>query len=278
MLTVLKLVPLLLFPIAGLLFLKPGHFVPADPLPWMHVLSKSTLIAFWGFIGVESATAPSGSVMNPQRTIPRALIFGTLLVVVLYLTNTTAVIGLVDPHLLSQSASPHGLALNVLCGGEGGRWISALIVIVCLGALNAWCLICSQTAQMAAREGLFPAFFKKQNRFEAPFMGILVSGGMCVGVLTCLMSHSLAEQMSFVVDVSVVAYLGIYLLCAAAFLMSFWRGKIPCSRGQALMVGGGSFAFCLWPLWGAGLETVLWASLVPLVGVLFDGLWRQKRK
>lgn len=276
--TIMKLVPLILFPLFGLFFIKPHHFVPVEQLPWYHLLSKATLITFWGFIGVESATAPAGSVEKPRTTIPRALIVGTFLVVLLYLMNTTAVIGLVEPLGLSQAACPHGLALNALLGEGGGRWIAALIVIVCLGALNAWCLICSQVAKGAAHDGFFPAIFKKQNRFDAPFAGIFIAGALCTGVLTCLMSHSLADQISFIVDVSVVAYLVIYILCIGAFLKSLWRGEFKEAPFYYWMMGIAALGFCIWPLWGAGVTTILWACVLPLCGVVFDLLWRKKKK
>ncbi len=146
--------------------------MPLSELPWHHILSKATLITFWVFWGVESATAPAGSVDNPRKTIPRTLIVGTLLVVLLYTLNTTVVMRLVPPEILKQAACPHGLALNVLLGEKGSFWISLLIVIVCLGALNAWLLICSQVAKGAAEDGFFPSLFQKQNRFEAP-LGIV---------------------------------------------------------------------------------------------------------
>jgi APA family basic amino acid/polyamine antiporter len=274
--TLLKMVPLILFPIFGFFFLKPHHFVPTTELPWHEILSKATLITFWGFLGVESATAPAGSVENPRKTIPRALIAGTLLVVLLYTLNTTAVMGLVPPDVLQQASCPHGIALNVLLGPQGSRWISLLIVIVCLGALNAWLLICSQVAKGAAEDGFFPKFFQRQNRFEAPFWGLFVSSGLCCLVLLGLLNHSLADQISFVVDVSVAAYLGIYLLCVAVFLKKLYEGKFKSWGRASWMVGIGAFVFCFWPLWGASLEVILWAFFIPLVGIPFEKLFRRK--
>jgi APA family basic amino acid/polyamine antiporter len=95
-------------------------------------------------------------------------------------------------------------------------------------------------------------------------------------VLLGLLNHSLADQISFVVDVSVAAYLGIYLLCVAVFLKKLYEGKFKSWGRVSWMVGIGAVVCCFWPLWGASLEVILWAFFIPLVGIPFEKLFRRK--
>jgi len=275
--TILKLVPLLLFPIFGLLFLNPHQLTPTTDLSWPQAIGNGTFLALWGFLGVESATAPAGSVENPTKTIPRALITGTLLVVLLYVLNTTAVIGLVPTAVLKESACGHGLAIDSLLGPGSGAWIALVIIVVCLGALNAWLLISSQVAKGAAEDGFFPRLFQRVNQAQAPYCGILIAATAVAFCLTGLFSQSLASQIRFIVDVSVGAYIVIYLLCVFAFLSKLRQGCFAACFKSSVGIAVGSFLFCGWALWGTDLSTILWASLIPLTGVPFRFFWGIKK-
>ena len=63
-LTLLKFIPLLVLPAMALFFFDTGHLVmdaSKATLPFAQVLGHVTLLTLWGFIGLESATAPAGS-------------------------------------------------------------------------------------------------------------------------------------------------------------------------------------------------------------------------
>ncbi len=274
--TILKLIPLGLLPILGLFFLTPENFAPTTTLSPLQSVSSGTFLALWGFIGLESATAPAGSVHNPRKTIPRALTIGTVIVLLLYLANTAAVVGLVSPSQLAQSVCPHGLALERVFGVGQGKWIALLIVVVCIGALNAWILICSQVAKGAATSGFFPPFFCKENSRKAPIAGIYISAFLCWALICTLQNNSLAAQMRFVIDVSVVAYIIIYLLCIGVFLKKLWEGHLKESRASSWCIGCGALLFCFWALWGSGFSALLWTLIIPLAGLPFQWFWKRK--
>ena len=90
-LTILKIIPLLCEPLLGLYHFNVDHFVldPAKALvTTKELLSPAILIAFYGFIGLESATTPAGSVEKTLlKTISRAVVSGTLCVAALYILN-----------------------------------------------------------------------------------------------------------------------------------------------------------------------------------------------
>jgi APA family basic amino acid/polyamine antiporter len=275
---IVKLLCLVGVPLLGIFYIDPSHFQLSDGADPLKVLSKATLIAFWGFTGVESITAPASHVSNPHKTIPRAIMVGTSLAMFIYLLNTGVIIGLVHPEHLNKAACAHTLAVEVLFSAGYGKGVAVMMWVVCLGALNAWMLVAGQVAQGAARAGLFPPFFLSENRFEAPVQGLWVSAGLCLVLLLGLMSHSLAEQIDAILDVAVVGYLGVYLMCIGAYLKGW--GQLPQDRRswQGLLVALGAAAFCLWPLWGAGVKTVGSACLLGLLGVPLRWVWRQKNK
>ena len=117
-LTIIKCLPLIIIPIGGLIYFNIDNFYPinAQNLPIGTVTNETALIAFWGFIGLESATTNSGVVENPRQTIPRAVLFGTIVVVFLYILNCIGVMSLVPQDVLIKSHAPYVEAAQKIFG------------------------------------------------------------------------------------------------------------------------------------------------------------------
>lgn len=275
--SIFKTIPLVVFPIAALFFFQSEHFVPFNPTPqpWYQVLSSAGLMTLWGFLGIEAITAPAGSVVDPQKTIPRALICGTLVVLALYVLNMVAVMGVVSPAGLATHVMPYGLALENIIGPAGGRLMGLFVVIVCLGAMNAWIMAMGQVAKGAADVGFFPPLFAKENANKAPYGGIIVSSVLLFVCLFVLMQKDLATQIRFIIDVSVVASIGVYGLCIFIYLKGAWQEK---AGFVDWFIGLGALVFCAWMFWGAGHDIILWALLLPLAGVPFEYWWKKRCK
>src|SRR5947199_59287 len=71
--TIGKLIPMLIFIIAGLFFVNPQAFT-LGTAPTTAKFSQSVLVLIYAFTGFEMATIPAGEVRNPQRYLPRALL------------------------------------------------------------------------------------------------------------------------------------------------------------------------------------------------------------
>ncbi|MGW5413673.1 amino acid permease, partial [Actinomadura geliboluensis] len=77
--TVVKLVPLLMIAVGGLLFIEPGNFgeFNAGGGSAFGAVTAAAALTLWSFIGLESATVPAEDVQEPEKTIPRATVAGT---------------------------------------------------------------------------------------------------------------------------------------------------------------------------------------------------------
>src|SRR4030095_11636093 len=78
--TVVKIVPLVVIGLAGLVRFQPAHFtMPADGTRALAgQVSQSATLTLWAFLGLECATIAAGSIHDPARTVPRATLIGTL--------------------------------------------------------------------------------------------------------------------------------------------------------------------------------------------------------
>lgn len=276
--TLLKLLPLLLVPVAGLFFFNQSHFVPFNPTSesTISVLNAAALLTLWGFIGVESATAPAESVENPKKTIPRAIIVGTLIVAVVYIFSSIVIMGVVPPQVLAQSKAPFADAAQIIFGGNWYILISIAASIVCLGTLNAWVLTSGQIALGAAYDGHLPKFFTVKNAKGAPKWGLIVSSAGIIPVLIVTLNQDFITQVNLIIDICVTAFLFVYVMSVLSYLKLFWKNQETGNRNMAcILIGLGALLFCGWALYSSGITMVIFASLITLAGVPYY-LWNKR--
>jgi APA family basic amino acid/polyamine antiporter len=181
--TLLKFVSLAVIGVIGLFYLKSGNFSPfataQGGFDW-HLNAAATL-ALWAFIGLESATVPAEEVKEPEKTIPRATIFGTLATTVLYVVALVAILGVLSQAALSASSAPFADAASAMWGGTflgltWGKWIALVAMAATLGALNGWIMLTARVSLAAADDGLFPKVCSRVHGTRAtPVLGLVVS-------------------------------------------------------------------------------------------------------
>lgn len=268
--TLLKILPLIVVPMAGFWLIKPEHFVPLNPTgsSTFSALNGAALITLWGFIGVESATTPAESVLNPTKTIPRAIVLGTLVVAFVYMMSSFVVMGVVSPNVLSVSKAPFADAAAIIFGGNWHIIISIAASIVCLGTLNAWILTSGQIALGAANDGHFPKWFGIQNTHGAPKWSLIISSIGVVPLLVLTLDKNLINQVNQIIDISVTAFLFVYAMSVLSYLKLCWQDRVENDRSVTrILIGLSALVFCGWALWSAGINTVALAALVTVSGV-----------
>ncbi len=278
--TVLKLLPLVLVPLAGVFFLNESHFIPFNPTTdsTISVMNAAALLTLWGFIGVESATTPAESVENPKKTIPRAIVMGTLLVAVVYIFSSIVIMGVVPPETLAHSKAPFADAAQIIFGGNWYLVISIAASIVCLGTLNAWVLTSGQIALGAAYDGHLPKLFTMKNARGAPKWALIISSMGMIPIFIVTLNQDLISQVNLIIDVSVTAFLFIYALSIMSYLKLFWKNKETTAPNiKGILLGSGALLFCGWAIYSSGLKMVAMATLISLAGLPVY-LWKNRAR
>jgi len=276
-LTVLKVIPLFLLPLVAIWFFNSDNFMMSPSvmsMPLSSKLSHVTLLTLWGFIGLETATTPAGSVENPSKTIPRAIVFGTLCTALLYLMSSIGIMGLVPGHVLAASKAPYVEASKYLFGGNWHLLIAIIASIVCIGTLNAWILASGQIALGLAEDKLMPKIFAKKNANDAPFFGLVVSSIGVLPLLFLTMNNSIAQQITIIIDFSVVAFLFVYGICVLAFIKTLYEEK---AKFYHWIYTAGALLFCCWIICQTQLITIGIASIFTLSGVPVYWLWYRRK-
>jgi APA family basic amino acid/polyamine antiporter len=273
-LTFLKAIPLLILPLLFFTAFDLGNFKIPEPSSGASpdaatAIIKAALFAFWGFIGVECATTPAGRVKNPRKTLPRAIIMGTICVAFLYLLNVISIFGVTGFEALIDSKAPYAIALGKTFPGyaSGSLLISLLAVIVCIGTLNAWTLSAGQIAQGACEDGLFPTAWGKLNKKGAPVVSILIAA---FGIIPFLIIAQIFGEggLNRLVDFMVNIFLVIYLACAISYIKMIKNlRKNTRDRIKAYALALFAATFCLFVIAQDILSTAVTLATFILMGI-----------
>ena len=273
LLTVLKLVPLLLFGVIGLGWVHAGAYQPFNPSgqPLIPVVTAVAALTLWSMLGLEAATVPTGVVRDPERTVPRATVIGMLIAGLATMLACTVVIGLLPTDVLRNSPAPMAAAASHLWGPVAGVGVGVVATISCFGALNGWVLLQAQTPLAAAQDGLFPGFFARLDRRGTPWLGLLLSSVLTSALISTNYSQSLVALFTFTILLSTAAN----LLPYAVTVLAWWRIDASARWGRKL-VAAGALLYSLWALIGTGMETLLWGAALLLAGLPIL-LWQRRR-
>jgi APA family basic amino acid/polyamine antiporter len=282
--TVLKFVPLAAIGIIGLFFIDGGNYEPFAPQGHsLSLLSTTAALTMWAFIGLESATVPAEEVDDPERTIPRATIFGTGITTVLYIVATVAIMGIIPAATLAESTSPFADAAGVAFGGGWDKVIALVALVSTFGALNGWIMLQGRVPLAAAEDGMFPAAFAKvHGERRTPIFGLVVSSVLVSALLLMNYTKGLADAFEFVILLATLTTLVPYAYSAAAqaYLWLVEREAFqPRKLVRDTVIALLAFAYSVWAIAGAGDDIVTKGFVLMLAGVpVYVGMrWWQKR-
>ena len=268
--TVLKLLPLIAMGAVGVFFIDGSHFEPLNLSgdSTASAVTATAALTFWAFMGMECANIPADEVKDPERTVPRAAIGGTLLAALVYIPSFIAVLGLIEPGQLAHSAAPYADAARVLWGEPAYYLIGAGAAVACFGALNGWTLCIGQIPLAAANDQLFPKSFARLSRFNTPAVGICLSSVLVSALVLMNYSEGLVDQFTFVVLLATLTALLPYLVCALArIVLALRAGEADLVTKLDLMVAGLGAGFAAWAIVGTGLATILWGLVLLALGL-----------
>ena len=208
-------------------------------------------------------------VENPEKNVPVAVLAGTMIAGVCYMTSTAIIGGLVPHTELVSAGAPFGLAYAAMFGNTVGHMVSAMLVVSCFVSLTAWQFTISEVVREAATIGHFPSYLRKVNRFYAPYMAI--------GTLVCIqsimtlstISPTLLKQFNVLINLAVMVNLIPYLLAMASVPdlqkaegISAKNAKLP---NMAAIIGG---IYSVYAVYGCGWDIILYGTLVTVFGIV----------
>jgi len=189
LLTVLKLAALAGLIVAGLVLALPAaetqvHAGPGHPGHWVLALGAALVPILFTYGGWQQTNFIAEEIIEPERTLPRALVLGVVIVVAVYLLANLAYLRVLGPVGLARSTAPAADTMRVLLGPAGGTFIAAGIAISTFGFLDLVILVTPRVLQAMAADGVFfPRLSVLHPRYRTPAAAIVAESGWAI-VLT----------------------------------------------------------------------------------------------
>jgi APA family basic amino acid/polyamine antiporter len=227
--------------LGGIAIIVFGAFLLSKSGSWDHLRAPVTagiagggitafgaamLAALWAYQGWANVSMVAGEIEKPERNVPRALIYGMLLVILVYLvTNVAYFYALPFSEVLTANSTAYRDALPVAAKAAqtffsyGAQLVSIAFIIAVIGALNGIILMNARVPFAMARDGLF---FKRLGELN-PTSRVPVAAIWTQAIWACVLALSGTFDQ---ITTSVIFALWIFFALVGASLFVL-RRKVP---------------------------------------------------
>jgi glutamate:GABA antiporter len=220
--------PILVLLILGLIsWMRSGsatHFTFAAMVP--HASMKNAIFwstIFFAFGGVECASFMGGEIRNTRRTVPRALVFASVLITMGYILGTIAML-IAMPSEQIGGLGGFMTAIARMCQNFQVSWmvvaIALMVTLSCLGAACAYLAACSRLPFVAGIDNYLPAAFGRVHpKWNTPYIAVFFYG--LAGMLFAFLGQAATTvkgAYDVLVSMSVITYFIPYLFLFASMI------------------------------------------------------------
>ncbi len=188
--TVIKLIPLILVGFIGtILGLINGQTIESfttsavslsDGRGGLAIATLSTAFAYEGWI---IATTINAELKDAKRTKPKALVFGTILIVIVYILYYIGIASVIpNSEVILNGDNTSLVVISSLFGNIAGTLLSVFVIVSCLGTLNGLVMASSRGMYSIAVRDMGPGtrFFKTVNKktnstINSAIIGFIIS-------------------------------------------------------------------------------------------------------
>lgn len=184
------------------------HFVTSAPVT-TSAFGLALVSVLWAYDGFGDVSFAGGEVKDPQRTLPRAIIGGTLGVVGAYILVNAGYVYVLSMPAIAGSPLVAADTMTAIVGPAGAALVSMLVAVSTFGALNADFLGSTRVFFAMAEDGLFfKALARVHPRFQTPHVAILMTAALSIVLVFSRSFEALTETF-------VIAIWPFYGLCVA---------------------------------------------------------------
>jgi len=200
-LTVLKVLLILVLIFAGLTSGKGDtanftreSFAKQGFAGWK-TIGLSLMWIMFAYSGWNASTYIGAEIKNPSKILPRSLIYGTGIVMLLYLALNFLYVYSINPEEMKGVISVGGLAMGNLFGKSAEVLFSLLIAFALFSSLSAFIIIGPRVYYSMAKDGLFfKSVAKIHPKFQVPANSILLQ---CLIAVILVLSGSFEQVLTY---------------------------------------------------------------------------------
>jgi len=153
--------------------------------------------ALWAYDGWTNASMIGSDVQNPEKNLPRALIWGTVAVIGIYLLTNVAYLYVLSAPEVGGSQRVAADMMRHVAGPSGAAIVSVAAIVSILAGLNGVILSGSRVPFAMASDGYFFAWVGRISRFQTPAASLALQGGWAILLLASGRFEDLVNMVIF---------------------------------------------------------------------------------
>ncbi|MCP3943291.1 MAG: APC family permease [Desulfobacteraceae bacterium] len=278
--TVIKMIPLALVAIVGIILgIMNGQTVQSFAESARTVsagggLALATLSTVFAYEGWIIATSINAELKDAKKTLPRALVVGSFVVVIIYMLYYLGISGVLsNDQIIAAGDNAPVQVIELIFGNIGGTLLYVFVILSCLGTLNGLVMgACRGMYSIASRDlGPNPGFFKKVNTQANSTVNSALMGFVLSAFWLVIWYGNFAGWWGAFMDISelpiaflYVVYISLYVWVIRTFDDLGAMGRIL----SPVLATAGS----LYIIWGAVQKDMFLWFLVIVLGIEVLGL------
>jgi APA family basic amino acid/polyamine antiporter len=197
----------------GLEYLSASGGAGSDAASWS-AIGLSLMWIMFAYAGWNASAYIGSEVRDPSRTLPRSLLLGTGVVLLLYLALNLFYLYAIPPGEMAGVIPVAGLAVTRAFGEGAGSLVSAVVAFALFSSLSAYMILGPRVYFSMARDGYFFAFASDVSpRFGVPSKSIALQGGLAVGMVMMGTFDQILTYMGFSLGIfPILAVIGTFRL------------------------------------------------------------------
>ncbi len=154
-----------------------GHLTASTGQPVaLSAMGLALVSILWAYDGWADLSFASGEVKDPARNLPRAIILGTIAIIVIYVLTNVAYLYVSPIDAVARSPLVAADTMLALFGRAGVALVSIFVMISSFSSLNGSMLASPRVFFAMADDGLFfPAIAKVHPKYRTPYIAILLA-------------------------------------------------------------------------------------------------------
>jgi basic amino acid/polyamine antiporter, APA family len=256
------------------------HSLPAGPgsVSLVRGIGVALIAVLWAYDGWVYITFVAGEVKDPQRNLPRALIWGMLLVGAVYISINAVYVYALPMNAIAANEAVAQTAAVSMFSGRVAPWLSLMVALSCFGAVGPCLMSGARVYYAMAEDGIFfRALARVHPRWHTPVMSLVLQA-IWASLLT--LSGKYDDLFSYVMFMMVLSYV---LTVAGLFVLRRKQPDAPrpyrCTGYPVLP----ALYVILGTAWAINAaievrEATLKGAGIVLAGVPLYYYWKSKRK
>lgn len=138
---------------------------------------------FYTFDGWHTAAYFAEENVDPVKSLPKSMIYGILVIILIYLLVNAAILYVIPIDILAGSKLAASDAIRYIFGEDSARVVTIFLMVSILGLMNAQVMFSPRVIFSMSRDGLFPAFAQKVNASGTPYLGMIFTASLSIGLI-----------------------------------------------------------------------------------------------